>query len=104
VQRLAVPRCTVPAITHVDYSARLQTVDANRNPRFARVLAAFHARTGCPLLVNTSMNIRGEPIVCTPEDAYRCFQSTDMDILVLKIALSRARLCRVWRRRNGKRT
>jgi carbamoyltransferase len=83
-RRLDVPRSTVPAITHVDYSARLQTVDAARNPRFAGLLRAFHELTGCPLLVNTSFNVRGEPIVCTPEDAWRCFQGTDMDALVME--------------------
>jgi len=83
-KRVNVPRSTVPAITHVDNTARLQTVDQTRNPRFHRLLQAFHERTGCPVLVNTSFNIRGEPIVCTPEDAYRCFQTTDIDILVLE--------------------
>jgi carbamoyltransferase len=74
----------VPAITHVDYSARVQTVDGVRHGRFHRLLERFHALTGCPILVNTSFNIRGEPIVCTPEDAYRCFMATDMDCLVLE--------------------
>jgi carbamoyltransferase len=82
--RLNVPRSTVPAVTHVDYSARLQTVDAERNPRLTRLLEAFEARTGCPILVNTSFNVRGEPIVCTPEDAYRCFLGTEMDVLVVE--------------------
>jgi carbamoyltransferase len=82
-ERVNVPRSTVPAITHVDYSARLQTVDEERNPSLHRLLQAFMERTGCPVLVNTSFNVRGEPIVCTPEDAYRCFQATDMDALVL---------------------
>jgi carbamoyltransferase len=82
-RRVGVVRSTVPAITHVDYSARVQTVDEQRNARFYRLLQAFHDRTGCPLLVNTSFNVRGEPIVCTPEDAYRCFVATDMDALVL---------------------
>ena len=83
-QRVNVVRSTVPAITHVDYSARVQTVDAERNPRFYRLLQAFHEQTGCPVLVNTSFNVRGEPIVCTPQDAYRCFMATDMDALVLE--------------------
>jgi carbamoyltransferase len=83
-RRVNVVRSKVPAITHVDYSARLQTVDAERNPRFHRLLQAFHRRTGCPMLVNTSFNVRGEPIVCTPEDAYRCFLATEMDVLVLE--------------------
>ncbi len=82
-QRVNVVRSTIPAVTHVDYSARLQTVDEARNPRFHRLLQAFARRTGCPVLVNTSFNVRGEPIVCTPEDAYRCFRATDMDVLVL---------------------
>ncbi len=79
-----VPRSTIPAVTHVDYSARVQTVDEGRNPRFARLLQAFFKRTGCPVLVNTSFNVRGEPIVCTPQDAYRCFLATEMDALVLE--------------------
>jgi carbamoyltransferase len=82
--RVNVVRSTVPAVTHVDYSARVQTVDARRNPRFAQLLQAFYQQTGCPLLVNTSFNVRGEPIVCTPQDAYRCFLATDMDALVLE--------------------
>jgi carbamoyltransferase len=83
-KRVSIPRSTVPAITHVDYSARLQTVDAVRQPRFHALLEAFYAQTECPMLVNTSFNVRGEPIVCTPEDAYRCFLATDMDVLVLE--------------------
>ncbi len=82
-RRVNVVRSTVPAVTHVDYSARVQTVDRERNPRLHRLMNAFHARTGCPVLVNTSFNVRGEPIVCTPQDAYRCFLATDMDALVL---------------------
>jgi carbamoyltransferase len=82
--RVNIPRSTIPAVTHVDYSARVQTVDQTRNPRTARLLAAFFERTGCPVLVNTSFNVRGEPIVCTPEDAYRCFLGTEMDALVLE--------------------
>jgi carbamoyltransferase len=78
-----VVRSEIPAVTHVDYSARLQTVDEARNPRFYRLLEAFDRLTGCPVLVNTSFNVRGEPIVCTPEDAYRCFRATEMDVLVL---------------------
>ncbi len=83
LDKLKVLRSTVPAITHVDHSARVQTVDRETNPRFHRLLARFLDRTGCPLLVNTSFNVRGEPIVCTPEDAWRCFTRTDMDHLVL---------------------
>ena len=82
--RVNVVRSEIPAVTHVDYSARIQTVDEDRNPRFARLLEAFDRLTGCPVLVNTSFNVRGEPIVCTPEDAYRCFLATDMDVLVLE--------------------
>jgi len=82
-RRVNVVRSTTPAVTHVDYSARLQTVDEERNPRYFRLLEAFERRTGCPVLVNTSFNVRGEPIVCTPKDAYSCFQATEMDALVL---------------------
>ena len=84
IDKLNVPRSSLPAVTHVDYSARVQTVHAETNPRFHGLLSAFHARTGCPTLVNTSFNVRGEPIVCTPEDAYRCFMRTEMDVLVLE--------------------
>jgi carbamoyltransferase len=83
-RRVNVVRSAVPAVTHVDFSARLQTVDAERNPAFHRLLDAFFARTGCPMLVNTSFNVRGEPIVCSPLDALRCFRATDMDTLVLE--------------------
>jgi carbamoyltransferase len=76
-------RSDVPAITHVDYSARIQTVTEDVNPRMHSVLKAFESLTGCPVLVNTSFNVRGEPIVCTPEDAYRCFMRTEIDALVL---------------------
>jgi carbamoyltransferase len=82
--RVNVARSTIPAVTHVDYSARIQTVDSERNPRLTALLRAFHQRTGCPVLVNTSFNVRGEPIVCTPQDAYRCFMATEMDALVLE--------------------
>jgi carbamoyltransferase len=82
--RVSVPRSRVPAITHVDYSARVETVDAERHGRFYRLLRRFHELTGCPVIVNTSFNVRGEPIVCTPEQAYRCFMATDMDLLVLE--------------------
>ena len=82
--RVNVVRSTLPAITHVDYSARVQTVDAGRHPRFHGLMRAFERLTGCPVIVNTSFNVRGEPIVCTPQDAYRCFLGTDMDALVLE--------------------
>ncbi len=74
----------IPAVTHVDGSARVQTVDEERNPRYTRLIEAFERKTGCPVLINTSFNVRGEPIVCTPEDAYRCFLATEMDALVLE--------------------
>ena len=80
--QLDVPRSTIPAVTHVDCSARVQTVHKETNPRFHALLGAFKARTGCPVLVNTSFNVRGEPIVCTPEDAFRCFMGTELDLLV----------------------
>ncbi len=84
IDLLNVPRSDIPAVTHLDYSARIQTVDRESNPRYFRLLEAFEARTGCAVLVNTSFNVRGEPIVCTPEDAYRCFMRTEMDVLVLE--------------------
>jgi carbamoyltransferase len=84
LDKLKVIRSTVPAITHVDYSARVQTVDAVRHGRFHRLMKAFEAQTGCPVLINTSFNVRGEPIVCSPQDAYRCFLATNMDVLVLE--------------------
>ncbi|MEB3244203.1 MAG: carbamoyltransferase [Cyanobacteriota bacterium] len=84
IDKLNVPRSSIPAITHVDYSARVQTVSARTNPRFDALIRAFQRRTGCPMVVNTSFNVRGEPIVCTPEDAYRCFMRTEMDVLVLE--------------------
>jgi carbamoyltransferase len=85
--RVSVPRSTLPAVTHVDYSARIQTVDHKRHGRFYRLMRRFHEKTGCPVIVNTSFNIRGEPIVCSPEDAYRCFMGTEMDALVLEGSL-----------------
>jgi carbamoyltransferase len=84
LDKLKQPRSVVPAITHVDGSARVQTVDADRYPRFHKLLTAFHRKTGTPMLINTSFNVRGEPIVNTPEDAYRCFEATNMDALVLE--------------------
>jgi carbamoyltransferase len=76
-------RSDIPAVTHVDYSARVQSVSASEHPRFHALLTAFEQQTGCAVLVNTSFNVRGEPIVCTPEDAYRCFLRTEMDYLVI---------------------
>ncbi|MDP3719093.1 MAG: carbamoyltransferase [Acidobacteriota bacterium] len=87
IEKLNVPRSTVPAVTHVDYSARVQTVTPAANGRYYRLIKRFHERAGCPMLVNTSFNIRGEPIVGTPQDAFRCFMGTDMDALVLEDAL-----------------
>jgi carbamoyltransferase len=84
------PRSDIPAVTHVDYSARVQTVDIETNPLYHALISAFDALTGCPMLVNTSFNVRGEPIVCSPQDAYRCFMRTEMDLLVLEDVL-------VWR-------
>jgi carbamoyltransferase len=81
---LKVKRSEVPAITHVDYSARLQTVDPTRNGRYYAIIKQFEKATGCPTIINTSFNVRGEPIVCTPNDAFRCFMNTDMDALVLE--------------------
>lgn len=87
IDQLNIPRSRIPAVTHVDYSARIQTVHQNTNPRFHALLSAFEKRTECPVLINTSFNVRGEPIVCTPEDAYRCFMRTEMDVLVLENAV-----------------
>jgi len=82
-QKLYFLRSDLPAITHLDYSARIQTVDQQANPRFHELISAFQESTGCPMLVNTSFNVRGEPIVCTPEQAYRCFMRTGIDCLVI---------------------
>jgi carbamoyltransferase len=84
IEKLKLKRSELPAITHVDYSARVQTVHADTNPRYHALLKAFEERTGCAVVVNTSFNVRGEPIVCTPEDAYRCFMRTEMDYLVIE--------------------
>jgi carbamoyltransferase len=83
IDKLNVSRSDIPAVTHVDYSARIQTVHADSNPRFHALLAAFKAKTGCPVLINTSFNVRGEPIVGTPEDAFRCFMGSDIEMLVI---------------------
>ena len=84
IEKLNIPRSTIPAVTHVDYSARIQTVHRKTNPRFYSLIEHFEEITGCPVLVNTSFNVRGEPIVCSPEDAYRCFMRTKMDYLVIE--------------------
>ena len=83
IDKLNVPRSDIPAVTHIDYSARIQTVARDTNAGYYDLIKAFETRTGCPVLVNTSFNVRGEPIVCTPEDAYRCFMRTHIDYLVL---------------------
>ena len=83
IDKLKVPRSTIPAVTHVDHSARIQTVHADTNPRYHALISSFHEKTGCPVLINTSFNVRGEPIVCMPEDAFRCFMGTGMDALVI---------------------
>ena len=83
IERLNYSRSCIPAVTHVDYSARVQTVDDQRNPLLHKLMDRFYEKTGCPVLINTSFNVRSEPIVCTPEDAYRCFMMTGMDVLVL---------------------
>src|SRR5436190_23753738 len=83
-RRIGVVHSQIPAVTHVDYSARVQTLTETRNPGFYALLQAFYKLTGCPVLVNTSFNVRGEPIVCTPQDAYTAFLASDIDILVLE--------------------
>jgi carbamoyltransferase len=83
IDKLNVPRSDIPAVTHVDYSARVQTVDEGTNPRYHALLSAFERKTGCPVLVNTSFNVRGEPIVCLPEDAFRCFMGSELDVLAV---------------------
>jgi carbamoyltransferase len=84
LDQVNVPRSLIPAVTHVAYSARIQTVRRETNRRYYDIIDAFRRRTGCPVIVNTSFNVRGEPLVCTPEDAYRCFMRTNMDALVLE--------------------
>jgi carbamoyltransferase len=83
IDKLNVVRSEIPAVTHVDYSARVQTVHFDTNPLFYKLLKAFKQRTGCPVLVNTSFNVRGEPIVCSPEDAFRCFMGTEIEVLAI---------------------
>jgi carbamoyltransferase len=83
IEKLKVPRSDIPAVTHVDYSARIQTVHAATNPRYHALISAFKQQTGCPVIVNTSFNVRGEPIVCTPEDAFRCFMGTEIEALAV---------------------
>jgi carbamoyltransferase len=83
INKLKVVRSSIPAVTHVDYSARVQTVHRETNPLYHELITCFHALTGCPVLINTSFNVRSEPIVCTPEDAFRCFMGTEIDLLVM---------------------
>ena len=84
IEKLNIIRSLIPAVTHIDYSARIQTVNKITNPRYYGLIKAFKKRTGCPSVINTSFNVRGEPIVRSPQDAYRCFMRTEMDILVLQ--------------------
>lgn len=83
IDKLNVPRSSMPAVTHVDYSARIQTVHADTNPRYHALIEEFKGKTGVPVIINTSFNVRGEPIVCTPEDAFRCFMGTGIEVLVV---------------------
>jgi carbamoyltransferase len=83
IEKLNIPRSSIPGVTHIDYSARIQTVSEEQHPVYYRLIREFEKRTGCGVIINTSFNVRGEPIVCTPEDAYRCFMRTEMDFLVL---------------------
>ena len=83
IDKLNIPRSSIPAVTHVDYSARVQTVHRETNPRYHALIRRFKGRTGCPVIVNTSFNVRGEPIVCTPEDAFRCFMGTEIEMLAV---------------------
>jgi carbamoyltransferase len=101
IEKLHVPRSELPAITHVDYSARVQTVHAETNPRYYKLLQAFKEKTGCSVLVNTSFNVRGEPIVCTPEDAFRCFMRTEMDYLVIDNLLLAKKEQPVWKKNDS---
>ena len=83
IAKLNIPRSDIPAVTHVDYSARIQTVHKDTNPRYHALISAFEQHTGCPVIVNTSFNVRGEPIVCTPEDAFHCFMGTGVETLAI---------------------
>jgi carbamoyltransferase len=83
IDKLNVPRSDIPSVTHVDYSARVQTVHQETNPRYYALIKRFKELTGCPIIVNTSFNVRGEPIICTPEDAFRCFMGTELDMLTI---------------------
>ena len=83
IEKLNVSRSSVPAITHIDYSSRIQTVHKDTNPRFHAVISKFYEKTGCPIVVNTSFNVRGEPIICSPTDAFKCFMGTELDMLAV---------------------
>ena len=83
IEKLNVPRSSVPAVTHVDYSARIQTVHRKTNPLYYDLINRFYEKTGCPIVVNTSFNVRGEPIVSSPQDAFHCFMGTELDVLVI---------------------
>ena len=96
IKKLNIQRSLIPAVTHVDYSARLQTVDGKTNKRFYKIIRAFYEKTKCPVVINTSFNVRGEPIVCSPEDAYRCFMRTEMDILVMENFILRKERQPLW--------
>jgi carbamoyltransferase len=96
IDKLLVPRSTVPSVTHVDYSARIQTVHDSTNPRYAKLIRRFGELTGCPMLINTSFNVRGEPIVGSPLDAYRCFMRTEMDYLVIENCLLEKKMQPPW--------
>ena len=89
IEKLKVVRSDIPAVTHVDYSARVQTVDKEDNPMYHKLISKFNEKHGCAVVVNTSFNVRGEPIVCTPEEAYKCFMRTNMDYLLLENFLLR---------------
>jgi carbamoyltransferase len=96
--KLKVIRSQIPAITHVDNSARVQTVDKRDNPVYHRMVERFYEKTGCPVIINTSFNVRGEPIVCTPQEAYTCFMRTEMDYLVLGSFLLDKKQQKPWKR------
>jgi carbamoyltransferase len=89
IEKLNVPRSEIPAVTHVDYSARVQTVHQATNPKYHALITRYKEKTGCPVIVNTSFNVRGEPIVCTPEDAFRCLMGTEIEFLVVGNSIMR---------------
>ena len=89
IDKLNIKRSDIPAVTHVDYSARIQTVHKETNPKYYKLISEFKKKTGCPVIVNTSFNVRGEPIVNTPEDAFKCFMGTEIDIFVIENCLLR---------------